>query len=158
MPRPVPAETRAVVLLVEDARLDGAPRGTGVLRAAGRTDVRATAITHLTAKWPWLADRAGRRRHLLRLAYRGPDAVPDGTVLGDAAALLGVDGLHAAARVDAPWTDTAPALAPETIALRSALARTALPPGVAVAGSWVAGTGLASVVAGAERAARQRAT
>ncbi|MGT2425657.1 protoporphyrinogen/coproporphyrinogen oxidase [Amnibacterium kyonggiense] len=158
MARPRPAETRAVVLLVEDARLDGAPRGTGVLRAPGRADVRATALTHLTAKWPWLAERAGARRHLVRLAYRGPDAVPDAVVLADAAALLGIDGLHVAARVDAPWSDSAPALAPETIAIRAALARTALPAGFAVAGSWVAGTGLASVVAGAERAARRAAS
>jgi oxygen-dependent protoporphyrinogen oxidase len=116
--------------------------------------VRATAITHLTAKWPWLAARAGSGRHLLRLSYRGEEAVPDAIASADATALLGVDGLHVSARTDAAWTDSAPALAPETIAIRAALAKAVLPEGLAVAGSWVAGTGLASVVTGAERAAR----
>jgi oxygen-dependent protoporphyrinogen oxidase len=120
--------------------------------------VRATAITHLTAKWPSLAARAGSGRHLLRLSYRGEEAVRDAAAVADAAALLGVDGLHVSARADAVWTDTAPALAPETIAIRIALGRTALPDGIVAAGSWVAGTGLASVVTGAERAARPRAS
>jgi oxygen-dependent protoporphyrinogen oxidase len=147
-----------VLLLVEDARLDAAPRGTGVLRAEGRVDVTATAITHLTAKWPWLAQRTGSGRHLLRLAYRGAEARSDTVVAADAAALLGLDRLRIAERTDAVWTDTAPSLAPETIAIRAALERAALPTGLTVAGSWVAGTGLASVVARAEQAARPRAS
>ena len=158
MRRPIPAETRAIVLLVEDARLDAAPRGTGVLRSAGRSDVTATAITHLTAKWPWLAEHAGAGRHLLRLSYRGGAEVPDDVIAGDAGALLGLGGLGITARTDALWTDSAPPLAPETIAIRAALDRTALPPGLAVIGSWVAGTGLASVVGRAEQAARPRAS
>jgi oxygen-dependent protoporphyrinogen oxidase len=158
LPRPTPAVTRAVLLLVEDGRLDAAPRGTGVLRAPERDGVRATAITHLTAKWRWLGERAGAGRHLLRLSYRGEDAVPDGTASADAAALLGVDGLHVVERADAVWSDSAPALSPETIAARRALERTRLPVGLTVAGSWVAGTGLASVVAAAERAVGSRAS
>lgn len=158
LPRPAPSVTRAVLLLVEDRRLDAAPRGTGVLRAPDREGVRATAITHLTAKWPWLGARAGSGRHLLRLSYRGGDPVPDAVASADAAALLGIEGLHVSARTDAVWTDTAPALAPETIAIRRALEQAELPEGLAVAGSWVAGTGLASVVTGAERAAGPRAS
>ncbi|WP_375388055.1 protoporphyrinogen/coproporphyrinogen oxidase [uncultured Amnibacterium sp.] len=154
LPLPVPAASTAVLLRVDDRRLDAAPRGTGVLRAAGRDDVRATALTHATAKWPWLAERAGPGSHVLRLAYRGTEAVPDATVLADAAALLGIGRIDAVARADVRWSDSAPPLAPETRAIRAALARTRLPEGLALAGSWVAGTGLASVVAGAERAAR----
>lgn len=153
LPRPAPADTRAVLLHVDDPRLDAAPRGTGVLRAAGVQGVRATALTHLTAKWPSVAEAAGRGRHLLRLSYRGHDDVTGGTVAADAAALLGLERLDVVERADALWRDTAPALVAETIAIRLALAGTALPEGLAVAGSWVAGTGLASVVAGAERAA-----
>jgi oxygen-dependent protoporphyrinogen oxidase len=153
MPRPAGADTRAVLLRIDDRRLDAAPRGTGVLRAADRLGIRATAITHLTAKWPWLGERAGGGHHLVRLAYRGAGAVPDATALADAGALLGLDGLHVAARSDAVWTDTAPSLAPETLAVRAALGTTTLPAGLVVSGSWVAGTGLASVVASAERAA-----
>jgi oxygen-dependent protoporphyrinogen oxidase len=158
MRRPAPADSRSVVVLVEDARLDAAPRGTGVLRAAGRRDVTAAAITHLTAKWPWLAERTGEGRHLLRLAYRGADAIDDAVVAADAAALLGLDGLRITERTDASWSDTAPPLAGETLAIRAALAQTALPPGLTVAGSWVAGTGLASVVASAELASNPRAS
>lgn len=153
MPLPPPAHSRAVLLLADDARLDAAPRGTGVLRAAGRTDVLATAITHATAKWGWLAERFGPSRHLLRLAYRGEEQVADARVAADAAALLGLGGLDVTRRIDVRWRDTAPSLAPETLALRAALAAAPLPEGIAVAGSWVAGTGLASVVASAERAA-----
>jgi hypothetical protein len=90
---------------------------------------------------------------VLRLAYRGDDAVPDETVLADAAALTGLPGLALAARQDVVWTDTAPPLAPETLAIRRALPGAALPAGLALAGSWVGGTGLASVVATADRAA-----
>ena len=92
----------------------------------------------------------------MRLAYRGAEAVPDATAAADAAALLGLDGLHIGARIDAVWVDTAPALAPETIAIRTALTGLGAAGGAAVAGSWVAGTGLASVVASAERAALPR--
>lgn len=153
MPRPAVADSRAVLLRIDDRRLDAAPRGTGVLRAVGRADVRATALTHLTAKWPWLGERAGSGRHLVRLTYRGAAAITDAAVLADVSALLGLDGLQPVDRADALWSDTAPALAPETLSIRTALASARLPEGLVVAGSWVAGTGLASVVASAERTA-----
>jgi hypothetical protein len=79
--------------------------------------------------------------------------VPDATVEADAAALTGLAGLSPVARQDVRWTDTAPSLAPETLAVRAALAGTRLPAGLALAGSWIGGTGLASVVASADRAA-----
>ena len=56
-------------LVIDDARLDRAPRGTGVLVSAHATGVRAKALTHATAKWPWLAQLAGPGRHVLRLSY-----------------------------------------------------------------------------------------
>ena len=120
-----------------------------MLRAAGRTDITATAITHLTAKWPWLAERAGTGRHLLRLSYRGADDVPDDVVAADAAALLGLDGAprhrHGPTR---SGRTPRPPLAPETIAIRARARLGPLcRPGSSVIGSWVAGTGLASVVA-----------
>lgn len=153
LPMPAPVTTRTVLVQVDDERLDAAPRGSGVLRASARADVSATALTHLTAKWPWLAARAGAGHHLLRLAYRGDGDVADATVRSDARALTGLDGLSLAARTDVVWRDTAPPLAPETIRIRRALAATVLPPGLTVAGAWTAGTGLASVVESAERVA-----
>ncbi len=68
------ADVVLVTLVVDDPVLDGAPRGTGVLVAPGAQGdgpgrVRAKALTHATAKWPWLAERAGPGRHVLRLSY-----------------------------------------------------------------------------------------
>ena len=154
LPRPAPAVSTAVLLVVDDPRLDAAPRGTGVLRSSIREDVVATALTHSSAKWGWLADRLPSHRHVLRLSYRGADAPSDDQVQADATALLGFAPSVPRARTDVVWSDPAPALAPETLAVRSALAADALPAGLAVAGAWTAGTGLASVVASAERAAR----
>lgn len=146
LPRPAPAVSRAVLLSVDDERLDAAPRGSGVLRATARTDVVATALTHISAKWPWVAAMLPPHRHLVRLAYRGAEAPDDRTVHMDAARLLGVPIGVPRARRDVVWSDSAPALAPETRHLRRALEQHPLP-GVSVTGSWVAGTGLASVVA-----------
>ncbi len=154
LPRPAPAVSTAVLLTVDDPRLDAAPRGTGVLRSSLRDDVGATAITHATAKWGWLADRLPAHRHVLRLAYRGAGTPSDAQVQVDAAALLGFATAVPRSRADVVWSDPAPALAPETLAIRRALQEGALPAGLAVAGAWTAGTGLASVVASAERAAR----
>lgn len=154
MPRPAPAVTRSVLLAVDDPRLDAMPRGSGVLRAAGRSDVTATALTHVTAKWPWAAEALPAGRHLLRLSYRGEEE-PDGLrVAADAEALLGLVPSSIEDRLDTVWVDTAPPLAPETRSAQRALSELGLPEGLAVTGSWRAGTGLASVVAGADAAAR----
>lgn len=153
LPRPVPAVSRSVLLALDDPRLDAMPRGTGVLRAASRTDITATALTHVTAKWPWVAERLPAGRHVVRLAYRGEERPDEVRVAADAAALLGLVPASIADRLDTVWVDTAPPLAAETRAAAQALNRAPLPPGLAVTGSWRTGTGLASVVAGAEAAA-----
>lgn len=157
MPRPEPAVSRSVLLAVDDPRLDAMPRGSGVLRAAGRTDVAATALTHVTAKWPWAAEALPPGRHLIRLAYRGGGEPPETRVAADAAALLGLVPTTIVDRLDTVWVDTAPPLAAETRAANEALAAAPLPEGLAVTGSWRTGTGLASVVAGADAAARHPA-
>ncbi|RII95945.1 hypothetical protein DZF97_18190, partial [Clavibacter nebraskensis] len=95
-----------------------APRGTGVLVAADAPGIRAKALTHATAKWPWLKEQAGDR-HVLRLSYGragGDDdtaAVPDdeltAVAVHDASALLGVDlagRVTGSARVR--WTNALP--------------------------------------------------
>ena len=69
-------------LVLDDHRLDGAPRGTGVLVSAHASGVLAKALTHATAKWRWLADTAGPGRHVLRLSYgrgQGRASRPGGT-------------------------------------------------------------------------------
>ena len=100
----------AIVTLVLDAAvLDSAPRGTGVLALDGVA--RAKALTHSTAKWPWLAASA-RGRHVVRLSYSVDDPREDlaAGALADAARLLGVelqtDQLRAAATTY--WADASP--------------------------------------------------
>jgi protoporphyrinogen/coproporphyrinogen III oxidase len=156
-----------VTLVLDAPALDAAPRGTGVLVAAGTPGVAAKALTHSTAKWQWLADAAGGR-HVVRLSY-GRAGAPnplDGRTddevtalaLADASVLLGVpldaSQLRGAGR--SAWRD---ALSQATIGqpdrVRSLEDALAAEPGVEATGSWVAGTGLASVIPHALEAARR---
>ncbi|GAA1840044.1 protoporphyrinogen/coproporphyrinogen oxidase [Agromyces salentinus] len=165
-----PAASVEIVTLVLDAPpLDAAPRGTGVLVATGTPGVAAKALTHSTAKWPWLARRTDGR-HVVRLSYgrageQNPlDGLDEAEVraraIADASALLGVDlGDDAVLALGrASWRD---ALSQATIGQRDRVraleTAVAAEPGLEVTGSWVAGTGLASVVPHAvEAAARIR--
>ncbi|HEY5320767.1 MAG TPA: FAD-dependent oxidoreductase [Galbitalea sp.] len=124
-------------LVVDEPRLDAAPRGTGVLVAAGAPGIRARALTHATAKWAWLAERA-EGRHVLRLSY--DDAGDDLAEVArrDASALLGLE-IAASSVVDfgrAEWYRPSP--------------QTHTPDGILVVGETIAGTGLASIVAQSE--------
>jgi oxygen-dependent protoporphyrinogen oxidase len=170
--RPDPGAQVTLVTLVLDApALDAAPRGTGVLVAREATDVTAKALTHATAKWAWLAQAAGPGRHVVRLSYgragEDPPAVDDRaaggeqpdvhTALRDASVLLGTplsaEQLrgHAVVR----WTQALPRpSADHARVVADVRAAVALRPDVAVCGAWVAGNGLASVVADARAAAR----
>jgi oxygen-dependent protoporphyrinogen oxidase len=67
------AAVTLVTLVLDAPALDAAPRGTGVLVAREATDVAAKALTHATAKWPWLAAAAGpaRRAPVLWPSGRG---------------------------------------------------------------------------------------
>ena len=66
-----------------------------MLVAPESTDVVAKALTHGTAKWAWLARRAGPGVHVVRLSYGRAGAVveePDvAQALRDASRLLGVE-------------------------------------------------------------------
>jgi len=126
-------------------------------------DVRAKALTHATAKWPWLATAAGPGRHVVRLSYgragdgragdgRAPDAA---TALADASTLLATpltpDQLVAHAVVR--WTHALPRpSAAHRAWVAAARAALADQPDVAVVGAWVAGNGLAAVIPDARAA------
>ncbi|MFB9307913.1 oxygen-dependent protoporphyrinogen oxidase [Agromyces hippuratus] len=164
---PPAASVELVTLVLDAPELDAAPRGTGVLVAADAPGVTAKALTHSTAKWSWLAEQAGGR-HVVRLSYgRAGAANPlDGRTdaevaelaLADAALLLGVPlderMLRASGRT--VWRDAISQAAigqrERVHALEDALAAE---PGIEATGSWVAGTGLASVVPHALEAARR---
>ena len=129
----------AIVVMVVDAdALDAAPRGTGVLVQGGVT--RAKALTHSTAKWPWLAQTLPRGRHVVRLSYSvtpGEDVRTH--ALPDASKLLGVT-LTAADVVGmavSEWPDSSPA----SVATREPL------PGVHLVGSAAGLSGIAAIVA-----------
>jgi len=128
-----------VTLVVDQPELVAAPRGTGVLVELGAPDVQARALTHLTAKWPWLAERSGGL-HALRLSYDGDDATVAGAV-ADAGVLL---GLSLRDPVDA-----------DIVTWERAVPRTHAVDGMHYVGEAVSGTGLAAVIARAESEAER---
>ena len=146
----------SVVTLVLDAPdLDAAPRGTGVL-VAPDAGVAAKGLTHATAKWAWLAASVPGR-HVVRLSYGRGGARPEpevATALADASVALGVRltrrNLVGWARSDWPTGLGAP---PPGHRDRMVALRRDLPRGLWVTGAWVAGTGLAAVVADARATA-----
>jgi oxygen-dependent protoporphyrinogen oxidase len=125
-----------VTLVLRTPLLDGAPRGTGVLVARG-SGVEARALTHLTAKWEWIAE-AFEGSHAVRLSYDGVPADPVARAMRDASAIFGVtlpDPLDSTVRT---WHRPAPEPQDDD------RWRTGEP---------VAGSGLAAVVAHAEATA-----
>ncbi|MBD5785754.1 FAD-dependent oxidoreductase [Cellulosimicrobium terreum] len=173
LPDPEPgADVRLVTLLLRAPELDDAPRGTGMLvapphRDAGRApralDVEAKALTHSTAKWPWLRERVrdavGPGHHVVRLSYgrMGSTSTPDlDRVVADASRLFGVE-LHGRVlgHVMTRWNGALPP--PTPVYRREVAAFTARVddvPGLGVTGGWIAGTGLASIVTHAQECAR----
>ncbi len=124
-----PDETLTVVTLVVDSpELDAAPRGGGVLVAEG--GARPLTLIHATVKWPWLGERVGPGRHVIRVSYRGRATAKQATA--DAEQLLGV----ALATV----VDSA------VVEWRRPAAQGPAPEGVWVTGQATSGTGLAAVV------------
>lgn len=161
---------RLVTLVVDAPELDSAPRGSGLLVAAGVTDVAAKALTHATAKWRWLAEQAGPHRHVLRLSYgRGgersgsADTADDmtGLALRDAGRMLGVplggSDLEAHAVVDFSG-QLAASRAGQAAQRARFQEQIAAVDGLTLWGSAIAGTGLAAVVANATDAPLAGAT
>lgn len=131
-------EVTLVTLVLEAPDLDGAPRGSGLLVAPG-APVAARALTHLTAKWRWVAEVLPGR-HVVRLSYDAPPADPIATALADAAVMFGTtlpDPVDASART---WSRPSPDLQDA---------------GVPRMGEPIAGVGLASVIPHAESVARR---
>ena len=128
-----------VTLVVEQPELAAAPRGTGVLVELGAPGVGARALTHLTAKWPWLAERAGGL-HALRLSYDG-DTVQVARAVADAGTLLGI-----------PLNDPVDA---DVVTWERAVPRTHAVDGMHYVGEAGSGTGLAAVIAQAESEAER---
>jgi oxygen-dependent protoporphyrinogen oxidase len=131
-----------VTLVVDQPELAAAPRGTGVLVELGAPGVAARALTHLTAKWPWLAERAGGLQ-ALRLSYdgRAGAAIDVARAVADAGTLLGI-----------PIGDPVDA---DMVTWERAVPRTHAVDGMHYVGEAGSGTGLAAVIAHAESEAER---
>ncbi|MDR6866887.1 oxygen-dependent protoporphyrinogen oxidase [Microbacterium resistens] len=152
-----PSPRIEIVTLVLDApALDAAPRGSGVLTVPGSHT--AKALTHGTAKWPWLRASAGGR-HVVRVSFGAQGEEPATAALDDdavaalalseASALLGVALDPAALRGSfrARFAQSQPSASLGAADRRAAAGRViAAVPGLAAAGAWLSGTGLAQVV------------
>ncbi|MCE4027694.1 FAD-dependent oxidoreductase [Microbacterium sp. Au-Mic1] len=146
-----------IVTLVLDApELAVAPRGSGVLTVPGTHT--AKALTHSTAKWGWLRERAGTRQ-IVRVSFGSAGEDPATAVLDDeaagalalaeASALLGVEltaaqlrGSHRARFIQAQPSAVSGAAERRT----TAAAAVSAVAGVGATGAWLSGTGLAQVV------------
>ncbi len=165
---PPASSVELVTFVLADERFDAAPRGTGVLVADTGSAVAAKATTHSTAKWAWLAEEAGAGRHVVRLSY-GRAGEPSGTAaltddelravaLADIARLYGipVDDTAVLAFARTPWTNALPyAALGERERIDRVRAEVEGVEGLDATGSWLTGTGLASVVPDARRTAER---
>lgn len=156
-------DVKLVTLVLDKPDLDRRPRGTGILVAPQTPGVEAKALTHATGKWDWLAAAAGPGRHVVRLSYgrvdgasAKPGAGPEtddelyAAALRDASTLLNVPLAEEDVRGwdVVRWRGSLPFAAVGHRA-RAAEIRQACTAagGLAVVGGWVAGNGLAAVVA-----------
>lgn len=148
-----------VTLFVDCPALDAHPRGSGMLVQRPSSEdiengcVGAKAITHYTSKWPWAQEAAGKGHHLLRVSYgwaNGPQIpVSVEGALQDASRLLGVeispDQLLGSMIIH--WDGSLPPFTPKHREMTAKLLEDLRAyPGLELAGSWVAGSGIAAVV------------
>lgn len=166
---PEASSVELATLILDAPQLAAHPRGTGVLVAEDAGGgVAAKALTHATAKWEWLAERAGSDRHILRLSY-GRAGRPSATLdldddafrelaRRDAATLLNMP-LDASAVVGfsrTRWTNALPfASVGERDRIGEVRERINDVSGIDVTGAWLTGTGLASVIPDAREAAHR---
>lgn len=156
-------DVKLVTLVLDKPELDRRPRGTGILVAPQTPGIEAKALTHATGKWDWLAAAAGPGRHVVRLSYgrvdgasaqqpAGPETDDElfAAALRDASALLGVQitGDEVRGWDVVRWRGSLPFAAVGHRARAAAIRRACTAAGgLAVVGGWVAGNGLAAVVA-----------
>ncbi|MDU0349680.1 FAD-dependent oxidoreductase, partial [Actinomyces sp. MRS3W] len=170
---PVGSPIARFTLVARAPGLAGTPVGSGLLVApapAGQAPVRAKALSHLSVKWPWIGEQLRQLHgteapddiHALRLSYGRPGEPRPQVELADALAdvevLTGVR-IREEDVIDSMlvrWDGTLPPVTPAyRERTRRLLAEVEPLEGLAVTGAWVAGTGIAAVVAHArEQAAR----
>jgi oxygen-dependent protoporphyrinogen oxidase len=167
-------DIRLVTLVLDLPELDQKPRGTGVLVAPQTPGIQAKALTHATAKWDWLAAKAGPGTHVLRLSY-GRSENPSGNNLeepGSDQELLRASLRDASALLDVlinetdvvdwdvvRWPGSLPFASvghkQRVDAIRSICSADG---NLTIVGGWLSGNGLAAVVADTPRRVRELAS
>ncbi len=144
--------SRNVMFALDHPELRECPVGSGVIIAEPAAGMRASALTDYSAKWPW-ARRDGV--HVVRLSLIPDAAITAPEALAEASRLLGVElaAENVRGHVETLWPQMPRAIG---AAAREQLdAIRAQHPGLAVAGAWTEGTGLAAAVASGTRAAAE---
>jgi oxygen-dependent protoporphyrinogen oxidase len=156
-------DIRLVTLVLDSPDLDRKPKGTGVLVAPQTPGIQAKALTHATAKWDWLAAKAGPGTHVLRLSYGRSEDRSSGSreepgsdqellkaALGDACALLDVH-INETDVVDwdvVRWPGSLPFASVGHKQRVDAISSICAAAGnLAIVGGWISGNGLAAIVA-----------
>jgi oxygen-dependent protoporphyrinogen oxidase len=143
----IPIET--VTLVVDAPGLDAHPRGAEALALPGSR--AAAAALHLTAKWG-----IGDGRHVVRIAFGGPDTAPATAGLDDAAATemaateaaalfdVAIERVRAAHRARFTLAPSHAVTGRRRLATQARNAIEAVPR-LAATGAWLSGSGLAQV-------------
>lgn len=144
--------TRQVLLAARSDALAAEPVGSGVLVAGAHGELRAKALSHYSARWPWARSTG---LEILRLSY--PDYVfpTRAEVLHDVALLTGVQLPDSAvpALVSVSWDQLPTPVEP---AHRNLLVSAAAEAGVDIVGAWLDGNGVDAVTAGTRRVLAER--
>jgi oxygen-dependent protoporphyrinogen oxidase len=148
-----------VTLVLEHPELASDPRGSGVIvqRAAEQETegIAARALTHSTAKWAWLREQVSPHE-IVRLSYRPLSASAAATAAATAPATTASPVTSEADLIDQARHDASAILgitiAPNQVSAAKVVhwaraERQTPPEGFVCVGDWVAGTGLASVIA-----------
>ncbi|WP_298226988.1 FAD-dependent oxidoreductase [Gryllotalpicola sp.] len=170
---PEATSVELVTLVLDSPALDSFPRGTGLLVSdrVAPAFCTAKAATHITAKWTWAREGLPAGRHIVRLSYgragrssetaRWSDSELRERAIRDVSSLFNIplaeSNVVDFARVQ--WTNAQPLAGigqrDRLTALEGAIRGVE---GVEATGSWIAGTGLASVIPHSrDAAARLRA-
>ena len=144
---PAVRSARFAVLAVTTPERADDPVGSGVLVAEPAPELKAKALTHYSAKWPWARTEG---REILRLSYPADLEPTAPQALADASLLTGVpiEAGQVAAFASVEWSAMPARIDPST---RDRLLRNAAGVGVDLVGAWLDGNGIAPVILGVER-------
>ncbi|AQP46810.1 hypothetical protein BW730_03970 [Tessaracoccus aquimaris] len=139
-------KARQAILALDNTALREHPVGSGVL-VASRGEVRAKALTHYSAKWPWARESG---LEVVRVSYPEHVFPTRQEILADASRLTGVAVTDSQVKgLSSVGWDAMPTRI--EAANRDYLVEAAAGVGVDLVGAWLDGNGVASVIAGTRR-------